>query len=54
MASLVILAPIIRRIEIEERLRPVKRSDQILIALVFDVDAGQAKVDRRKFFLNPK
>jgi len=45
MASLVILTSIIRRIQIEERLRPVKRSDQILIALVFNVDAGQASSD---------
>jgi hypothetical protein len=36
VGRIIVLAPIVRRIEIEERFRPVKASDQILVVFVFD------------------
>ena len=49
--SIIILAVIIRRIEIEEGFRPVEAGDHIFIGFVLDIDPRQAKMDRRKLFL---
>jgi hypothetical protein len=36
LGRIIVLPSIVRRIEIEERFRPVKASDQVLVVFVFD------------------
>jgi hypothetical protein len=44
--AVIILAPIIRRIEIEECFVPVKALDHVLIMFVLNIDPSQAMMDR--------
>ncbi|MBP1698860.1 MAG: hypothetical protein H6Q41_4048 [Deltaproteobacteria bacterium] len=52
--SIIVLAAVIRRIEIKEGFEPVEAGDHIFIGFVLDIDPRQAEMDRRKLFLYPE